>query len=74
MFRGVCKISLDLKQLHEKVNISEDRGIKFCMTLEEYFETILSPIQNFIPHQLPEGDTLGTSLIPFDFGEHSKAL
>lgn len=71
---SVRQISLYIKQLHEKVNISEGRGIKLCMTLEKYFETILSPIQNFIPHQLPEEDTLGTSLILFVFGEHSKSL
>ena len=72
---SVKQITSDLKQLHETLNISERRGIKLCMTLEEYFETILNAIRvSYIPYRLPEEDTLGTSLKPFDFGEHSKAL
>ena len=71
---SVKQITSDLKQLHETLNISEGKGTESCMILEERYETILNAIRNSIPPQLPEEDTLGTSLIPFDCGEHSRAL
>ena len=62
---SVKQITSDLKQLHETLNISEGKGTESCMILEERYETILNAIRNSIPPQLPEEDTLGTSLIPY---------
>ena len=70
---SVKQITSDLKQLHETLK-SEGKGIELCMILKEHYETIINAIWNSIPPQVPEEDTLGTFLIPFNCEEQSRAL
>lgn len=71
---SVKQITSDLKQVYETLNVNEGKGVELCLIFKECYETIQNAIQNSISPYLPEEVTLGTSLIPFDCGEHRRAL